>query len=93
MKQIIIRPVITEKSMSKTAEGKYAFEVDVTANKIEVKNAIKQIYKVEATSVNIANVKGKDRKWRGQVKGKTKETRKAIVTLKKGQKIPGFEVK
>lgn len=93
MKQIIIRPVITEKSMSKTADGKYVFVVHSSCNKIEIMNEVKKAYKVEAVAVNILKVKGKERRFRGRVSGRTKDWKKAIITLKKGQKIEGFEVK
>ncbi|OGD65452.1 50S ribosomal protein L23 [Candidatus Berkelbacteria bacterium RIFCSPHIGHO2_12_FULL_36_9] len=93
MKEIILKPVITEKSMSGTSMGRYAFKVKNNANKIEIKKVIKEVYKVDPISVNIINMKGKEKKWRGRTSGKTSDWKKAIITIKKGQKIAGFEVK
>lgn len=93
MKNILVKPLITEKSMSKTSQNKYIFEVNTSANKIEVLKEIKETYKVDPISVNIINVKGKVRLWHGRAAGKTKDWKKAIITLKKGQKIEGFEIK
>lgn len=93
MRQVINRPIITEKSMSKTAEGKYLFAVHSRTNKIEIKKTIKEVYNVDPVSVNIIKMRGKERRWRGRVSGRTMDWKKAIVTLKKGQKIEGFEVK
>lgn len=93
MKSILKKPVITEKSMSKTPDGKYSFIVYANANKVEVAKIIKQIYKVDTTKVNIINIKGRMRRYRGRFQGKTSGYKKAIITLKKGQKIKEFDVK
>lgn len=93
MKIILIAPIITEKSMSETANGKYTFEIDKDANKAEVANAIKAQYKVDAISVNILNQQGKIKKYRGKPVGRTKKIKKAIVRLAKGQKIAEFMIK
>lgn len=93
MSQILINPVITEKSMSNTAKGKYVFRVADTANKQEIAKEIKKAYKVDVKSVNIVNVRSKERRYRFKQLGQTTSWKKAIVTVKKGQRIEGFEIK
>ncbi|MDH7600831.1 MAG: 50S ribosomal protein L23 [Armatimonadota bacterium] len=87
---IIKRPLITEKSMNLTAQGKYAFEVDPDANKIEIARAVEEIFGVEVVKVNTINVKPK-RKRLGRFEGTTGGMKKAYVTLKPGQRIQIFE--
>ena len=83
----IIRAMIrTEKSSSFLPLNKYLFWVAKDANKIEIKNAINDIYKVRATKVNVITVKGKKKRVRYQ-EGKTADWKKALVTLKSGDKI------
>jgi large subunit ribosomal protein L23 len=84
--KILIRPIITEKTTLLQKEGKYVFEVSEKANKIEIKKAIEKIYKVKPVKVNIINVKEKPMRRRG-IPGRKKGFKKAIVTLKKGEKI------
>ncbi|MBA2876761.1 50S ribosomal protein L23 [Thermaerobacillus caldiproteolyticus] len=79
-RDIIKRPVITENSMNLTAQKKYTFEVDVKANKTEVKDAIEAIFGVKVEKVNIMNYKGKFKRV-GRYSGFTNRRRKAIVTL------------
>jgi large subunit ribosomal protein L23 len=91
-RDIIKRPVITENSMNLTAEKKYTFEVDVKANKTEVKDAIEAIFGVKVAKVNIMNYKGKFKRV-GRYSGLTNRRRKAIVTLTPDSKdIELFEV-
>lgn len=92
MKRIILKPLITEKSMSGANINKYTFEVHPDANKIIIVKAIKDLYKVDPLYVRILNVKGKNKSFRGRPGGKTKNRKKAIVTIQKGQKIKGFEI-
>ncbi|PIP21703.1 MAG: 50S ribosomal protein L23 [Candidatus Nealsonbacteria bacterium CG23_combo_of_CG06-09_8_20_14_all_40_13] len=92
LSQIILKPVITEKSLDMTGSAKYIFLIDKNTNRSETSKAIKDLYNVDAIKVNIINVIGKTKKVRGHF-GKEKNFKKAIVTLKKGQKIEGFEVK
>lgn len=89
-RDIIIRPVVTEKSMNLLADNKYTFIVDKRANKTEVKNAIENIFNVKVESVRTMNVKGKPKRM-GRFEGRTPARKKAIVTLKSGQKIRIFE--
>lgn len=88
---IIKRPIITEKSVSKSGEGKYVFEVDVNANKIEIADAVQTIFpKINVVKVNTLRVKGKPKRM-GRFTGKTPEWKKAYVTLQPGQRIEIFE--
>ncbi|MFA5160050.1 MAG: 50S ribosomal protein L23 [Candidatus Omnitrophota bacterium] len=84
---VVIEPLITEK-LSKAAEAanKYGFRVHPQANKKEVKAAVEKIFSVHVKSVNTINVSGKWRRVR-HVPGQTTAWKKAIVTLKKGEKI------
>jgi len=84
--RVLIRPLITEKATNLSAIGKYLFEVAPKANKTDIKKAIKFLYKVNPIKVNIIKVRGKKVRY-GKARGKTKNWKKAIVTLKKGEKI------
>ncbi len=77
---IIIRPIITEKSMIGATEKKYTFEVAKTAGKIEIARAVEEVFKVKVAKVNTVNVRGKFRR-QGRSEGYTKSWKKAIVTL------------
>jgi len=83
---LIKKPIVAEKATALAKLGKYVFMVRRDAKKPEVKKAIKEIYKVDPISVNIVNRHPK-RKGRGNLKGRQVGYKKAIVTLKKGQKI------
>jgi large subunit ribosomal protein L23 len=87
---ILIRPVITEKTSEMMAENKYTFKVDKRANKIEIKQAVENIFHVNVTHVRTMNVPGKLKK-QGRTSGMTPQWKKAIVTLKDGQKLPIFD--
>lgn len=89
-RDIIIRPLITEKSTTLMAEGKYVFEVAKSANKIEIAKAISQIFKVKVVSVNTINVEGKVKRM-GRSVGKRSDYKKAIVKLAAGETIEFFE--
>ena len=77
---IIIRPIITEKSMIGATEKKYTFEVAKTAGKIEIARAVEEIFKVKVAKVNTLNVRGHFRR-QGRSEGYTRSWKKAIVTL------------
>ncbi|GAB6934802.1 MAG: 50S ribosomal protein L23 [Bacillota bacterium] len=79
-RDIIKRPIITEKSTDLMAEKKYVFEVDLNANKIEIKKAVEAIFGVKVAKVNTMRVKPKKTRF-GRFVGRTKEWKKAIVTL------------
>jgi large subunit ribosomal protein L23 len=88
---IIKRPLITEKtSQGKEAKNAYAFRVDRRANKIEIKQAIEQIFKVKVNQVNVATLPGKSRRFGMHIKSK-QPWKKAVVTLKPGDRIEIYE--
>lgn len=87
---IIIRPVITEKSMGLMDDNKYTFIVDPKANKIEIKQAIQELFNVKVEKVYTMMVRGK-KKRQGRFEGKTPDRKKAIVKLRPGDKIEIFE--
>ncbi len=88
---ILVRPLITEKSMKLVEEGKYTFEVKQGANKVEVKKAVEEVFKVEVTAVNMMNTQRKRRRV-GKYEGLRPAVQKAIVTLAEGQKLDVFEI-
>lgn len=88
--QIIIRPLITEKNTNLMALNKYSFEVDRSANKMQIKQAIEEVFSVTVTAVHTMNVRGKLRR-RGNRYGYTADWKKAIVTLAEGNRIELFE--
>ena len=88
---ILVRPLITEKSMKLVEEGKYTFEVKQGSNKVEVKKAVEELFKVDVTAVNMVNTLRKKRRV-GKYEGLRPAVQKAIVTLAKGQKLDVFEI-
>lgn len=80
---------LSEKTNIMSTQGRYVFVVDKSTNKIEVKKAVEKVYDVHVKSVNMANTKGKLRKY-GKTSGRTSSWKKAIVTLKAGEKISGL---
>ncbi len=86
---IIIKPIITEASMQGLADRKYTFKVAKDANKIEIKNAVEEIFKVKVAAVNTINMKSKPKRL-GVHLGKTGEWKKAIVTLTPDSKTIEF---
>ena len=82
-RDIIIRPIVSEKSYGLIDEGKYTFEVDPRSNKTEIKIAVENIFDVKVSSVNTINRQGKSRRTRFGT-GKRKDTKRAIVTLADG---------
>ena len=88
---IIIRPVVTEKTnIQKEAANQVTFEVDRKANRLEVRRAIERIVNVRVTNVRTMQVRGKFKR-RGRVLGKRRDWKKAIVTLRPGERIEFFE--
>ncbi|MCG8541284.1 MAG: 50S ribosomal protein L23 [Clostridia bacterium] len=86
---IVIKPIITERSMEDMAEGKYTFEVDKTANKTEVKKAVEKLFGVEVEKVSTMNVKGKLKRM-GRFIGRRRNWKKAIVKLTPDSKAIEF---
>ena len=92
--EVILRPVISEKSMDESQRGKYTFAVHDDASKIQIEAAIEEIFKVKVAAVNVLTTKSKEKRGgtrRSRVAGRTTPWRKAIVTLATGQKIEFFE--
>ena len=88
--QVLRRPMITEKNSQLQALGKYVFEVADDANKNQIKQALEKSFKVDVTAVNVITVPGKQRRL-GRRQVLTPSWKKAIVTLKPGDKIELFE--
>jgi large subunit ribosomal protein L23 len=82
-RDILLAPVVSEKSYALIDEGKYTFLVDPRANKTEIKVAVESVFDVKVSSVNTANRQGKSRRTRYGT-GKRKDTKRAIVTLREG---------
>jgi len=82
-RDVLIAPVVSEKSYGLLDEGKYTFLVDPRSNKTEIKIAVEQIFDVKVESVNTANRKGKSRRTKYGT-GRRKDTKRAIVTLREG---------
>ena len=89
---IIIRPIITERSMEATADKKYVFEVAPTAGKIEIKNAVEQIFGVKVAKVNTINYDGKTKRVGAGRPGARKSWKKAYVQLTQDSKTIEFFV-
>ncbi len=87
----LIRPIITEKSIQLAGLRKYTFEVDRRANQIEIAQAATRIYQVQVIHVHVLSVAGQTIRRRKGL-GRLRSWKKAILTLKKGQKIAGFEL-
>jgi large subunit ribosomal protein L23 len=96
MRQDIVlkQPVITEKSMLAAQQGKFTFQVDGKATKSQVKQAVEDQFKVNVVSISTITTKGKVKRFgKKRTQVKTSDTKKAIVVLKKGQKIDLFDIK
>jgi large subunit ribosomal protein L23 len=90
-RDILIRPKITERTTDLMAEGKYVFVVDKRANKIQIADAVEEVFKVKVEKVNTVNVKGKTKRM-GRTAGKRPNYKKAIVKLAPGETIEFFTV-
>jgi len=92
--EIVLRPVISEKSMDQTQRGRYTFRVHDGANKLQVKQAVEELFKVQVIDVHVLNTKAKEKsrgRGRSRIKGWTSPWKKAVVTIAAGQKIEFFE--
>jgi len=91
-RNIVIAPIITEKSGQQVhTNNSYTFKVSINANKIEIKKAIERIFAVKVVAVNTIRMMGKPKSL-GRYNGKRPDWKKAIVTLREGDKIADFEV-
>ena len=88
-RQIILRPIISERSYDLITENRYTFEVAKSANKIEIRQAVEEIFDVNVLKVNTMRVSGKPKRVR-YAKGYTRSWKKAVVTLAAGQTIEAF---
>jgi len=89
--KIIVRPIITEKTEQlKSLNNQYTFEVKRGSNKIEIKKAVEQLFHIKVEKVQVMNYDGKPKRM-GAFAGRRTNWRKAIVTLKKGEKIASLE--
>ena len=86
---IVIAPIITEKSMSAIADKKYTFKVANDANKVEIAAAVEELFKVEVAKVNTMNVRGRQKRM-GRYTGTTAAWKKAVVTLTEKSKTIDF---
>ena len=87
---IVVRPLVTEKAAHLQSKQQYAFVVSAGANKIQIKQAVKDLYQVDPVGVNVINVQGKRLRF-GKGQGKRSDFKKAIVTLPAGQSITMHE--
>ena len=83
---VLVRPVVTEKSTMASEQNKVTFMISPTADKLQVKQAIEHLFKVKVAKVNTVNIKGKTKRFRGKM-GKRGDIRKAVITLEAGQTI------
>ncbi len=88
--RIIRKPLITEKTTRQKEEGQYVFEVAGSANKIEIQKAVERLFKVKVLDVRTSNVLGKVKRL-GRKSGRRSDWKKAIVTLREGDRIEFFE--
>ena len=89
-RDILVRPLITERTTQLMAEVKYVFVVAKAANKIEIAKAVAEVFKVKVAKVNTVNVTGKKKRM-GRTEGKRPDYKKAIVKLAPGETIEFFE--
>ncbi len=89
-RDILIKPIITEKSTDMMSEGKYTFRVPLKANKYQIRDAVEEIFNVKVEAVNTMRMEGKKKRM-GRYEGKRSDWKKAIVTLKEGETIELFE--
>src|SRR3989344_1857211 len=87
--RVLLNYHLSEKTNQFSSIGRYVFKVAKTANKIEVKKAVEAVYSVHVSDVNMINVSGKNRR-QGKSIGRTQDWKKAVVTLKPGEKIAGL---
>ena len=89
-RQVILSPVVSEKSYALMADGKYTFRVDERAQKTQIKLAVEEIFDVEVTNVRTLKVRSKPKR-RGLQTGRTRSWKKAVVELASGDRIELFE--
>lgn len=90
MHDLLLKPIITEKTTMLMSDGKYTFKVPLHANKIEIRKAVESVFNVKVKSVATIRVLGKVKRM-GKFKGKRSDYKKAVVTLQEGETIEFFE--
>jgi large subunit ribosomal protein L23 len=90
LRDVLTRPLVTEKSNAMMQDNRYTFVVPLTTNKVEIRQAVEQIFKVKVLAVNTIRVMGKTKRM-GKTQGKRPDFKKAIVKLAPGQRIEFFE--
>jgi len=90
-REVLIHPVISEKAVNLQAENKYVFRVDTRTTKSEIKKAVHSMFGVTVTAVNVITVPAKKKRL-GRFEGTTSAWKKAVVTLKPGEKIKAFDI-
>ena len=88
--QVIIRPVVSEKTFVLAEAGKYTFRVHDRAHKTQIRQAVEELFDVKVVGVRTASVKSKPKR-RGQISGRTRQWKKAIVQVREGDTIPIFQ--
>ncbi len=88
--EVILSPVLSEKAVTAIGDGKYSFFVHPKANRVQIKEAIETVFEVDVTKINLVNVRGKLKRL-GRYAGHASRRKKAIVTLKTGQRIEQLE--
>lgn len=89
-RDVILAPIMSEKSVQSMEDGQYTFQVHPESNKIEIRNAVEQLFKVHVTKVRTQNYSGKPKRM-GKFEGFRSNYKKAFVTLREGETIPVFE--
>jgi len=89
-RDVLIRPLITEKTTALMAENRYTFLVPLTVNKVEIRQAVEHVFKVKVEAINTIRVLGKTKRM-GKTQGKRSDYKKAIVKLAPGERIEFFE--
>ena len=89
-RDILIKPIVTEKSTALMEAGKYTFQVPLNVTKIEIRQAVEQVFNVKVQAVNTMRYEGKMKRL-GRTQGRRSDWKKAIVTLKPGETIELFE--
>lgn len=87
---VVLRPVLSEKAVVAIEDGKYAFYVHPHANRSEIKDAVETVFDVDVVKINLINLRGKEKRL-GRTSGRRPRRKKAIVTLKPGQRIQQLE--
>ena len=88
--QVVIRPVVSDKSYQLATIGKYVFRVHPDAHKTQIRQAVEALFEVDVVDVRTLSVRSKPKR-RGQIRGRTRSWKKAIVQLRPGQSIPIYQ--